>query len=99
MATTFSRYLLALAEIATKIDLLTRKYLIANARNFVKTLLGLSIENSDPIYSPGYLHVGMTIKLIIITCTSVVSQGHSMLLDATFELVQGTVAAVASRYS
>ena len=40
MATKFSRYLLALAEIAAKIDLLTRKYLIANARNFVKTLLG-----------------------------------------------------------
>ena len=51
MATKFSRYLLALAEIAAKIDLLTRKYLIANARNFVKTLLGLFlIRNSDPIY-------------------------------------------------
>jgi hypothetical protein len=50
MATKFSRYLLALAEIAAKIDLLTRKYLIANARNFVKTLLGLLIKNSDPIY-------------------------------------------------
>ena len=53
MATKFSRYLLALAEIAAKIDLLTRKYLNfnrANARSFVKTLLGLLIRNSDPIY-------------------------------------------------
>jgi hypothetical protein len=50
MATKFSRRLLALAEIETKIDLLTRKYLIANARNFVKTLLGLSIGNFDTIY-------------------------------------------------
>jgi hypothetical protein len=94
MATKFSRYFLnlALAEIATKIDLLTRKYLNANARNVVKTLLGLSIENSDFNYRLlGYL--GMTIKLTIIT--SVVSQGHSMLLDATFELA----VAGASHYS
>ena len=41
MATKFSRYLLALAQIAAKIDLLTRNYLISNAHtsNFVKTLL------------------------------------------------------------
>jgi hypothetical protein len=94
MATKFSRYFLnlALAEIATKIDLLTRKYLNANARNVVKTLLGLSIENSDFNYRLlGYL--GMTIKLTIIT--SVVCQGHSMLLDATFELA----VAGASHYS
>ena len=85
MATKFSRYFLnlALVEIVTtKIDLLTRKYLNANARNVVKTLLGLSIENSDFNYRLlGYL--GMTIKLTIIT--SVVSQGDSMLLDATFD--------------
>jgi hypothetical protein len=84
MATKFSRYLLALAEIATKINLLTCKYLIANALNFFKNLLGLPIENSDPILwvprcdnkiNNNYYH------------TSVVSQGHSMMLDATFELV------------
>ena len=45
MATKFSRYLLALAQIAAKIDLLTRKYLLANARDFVKTLSGDPLLN------------------------------------------------------